>query len=543
MGRTGLAQRRNRFIAALVMALCSGAGAVAQENLVTRWSEAYLQAIREAKPSAPVVSRLLAVAHTCIYDAWTAFDAKAVGVHFNTRGEQRLKPVDVNERNRGIALSFAAHDCGAQLLPKSAPLFAQLLEKSWPERRPEDIPAENLGHAAAQAVLQGRANDGANAGGELGCRYPGAAPEYCDYSAYEPRNGPTLVLDRIDPVRWQPISTGEGYQLPLAPYWGKVRPFSFVSAAAYLGEYPIPKPRLPKAPGSPRYQQQVDEIIQDSRLLGDERNAMRKAMALYWAEGPGGIQLPGQLAEMAQFVAKRDKLNLDQSAKLFFALHNAAFDAGIVVWHLAYQQDYGRPISLVRHALRGKSVLAWGGPGAQWDGRINAITGKPYGYNRWVRGEEWAPYGPGSTFDQRWTPAMPEYVSSHAAFAAAGAQVLKMFTGSPNFGFEAAVDPTAEAWRPALIEGPELQAAHRWRYPSFVSAANQAGWSRRYAGVQFEDGDLVARAMGKRIGHQVWEKAWYLFNGGDGFEPCRKLKRCVLADAIYDGKPGWVNLQ
>lgn len=510
------------------------------DNLVLRWNEAYLQAIREARPSAPVASRILAVAHTCIYDAWTAFDSKAVGVHFNTQGEQRLKPSPDTERNRQIAISQAAHACGGHLLPGSLTLFAQVLDKVWPERRPEDFAAENLGRAAAAAVLRDRVADGSNAAGELGCRYPAAPMEYCDYTSYEPRNHPALVLDKIDPVRWQPISTGEGYQTPLVPHWGRVKPFSFLSASAYLADYPIPKPRLPKQPGVPRYQQQVDEIIQDSRLLGDERNGQRKAMAAYWAEGPYGEQLPGQLAEMAQFVVKRDKLSLDQTTKLFFAVHNAALDAGIAVWHLAYQYDYARPISLVRHALRGKTVLAWGGPGAPWDPKINAMTGKPYGYNRWVRGEEWAPYGPGSTFDQRWAPAMPEYVSSHGGFAAAGAQVLKLFTGSPNFGFEASFDPSAEAWRPALIESADLLGSHRWQYPSFVSAANQAAWSRRYAGVQFEDGDLVARALGKRIGHHVWEKSVYYFSGGATNEACRRQQRCVVKDSIPDGKPGWL---
>jgi hypothetical protein len=35
--------------------------------------------------------------------------------------------------------------------------------------------------------------------------------------------------------------------------------------------------------------------------------------------------------------------------------------------------------------------------------------------------------------------------------------------------------------------------------------------SRRYGGIHFEDGDLVARKMGAQIGEQVWRKAEQLF--------------------------------
>ena len=50
-----------------------------QESVVVRWDEAALEAIRHAYFGAPIVARALAIVHTCMYDAWAAYDGNAVG--------------------------------------------------------------------------------------------------------------------------------------------------------------------------------------------------------------------------------------------------------------------------------------------------------------------------------------------------------------------------------------------------------------------------------------------------------------------------------
>jgi len=49
----------------------------------------------------------------------------------------------------------------------------------------------------------------------------------------------------------------------------------------------------------------------------------------------------------------------------------------------------------------------------------------------------------------------------------------------------------------------------RWR--TFSDAAAQAGISRRYGGIHFEQGDLDARAQGRAAARNAWEKALKLF--------------------------------
>ena len=44
-------------------------------------------------------------------------------------------------------------------------------------------------------------------------------------------------------------------------------------------------------------------------------------------------------------------------------------------------------------------------------------------------------------------------------------------------------------------------------WATFTEAADEAGLSRRYGGIHFEEGDLHGRAMGRAVGAQAWERA------------------------------------
>jgi hypothetical protein len=62
---------------------------------------------------------------------------------------------------------------------------------------------------------------------------------------------------------------------------------------------------------------------------------------------------------------------------------------------------------------------------------------------------------------------------------------------------------------PGLVPRDDL----RFRFTSFTAAADQAGWSRRYGAIHFEDGDLQGRSVGHKVGGAVWAKALTYFNG------------------------------
>ncbi len=101
------------------------------------------------------------------------------------------------------------------------------------------------------------------------------------------------------------------------------------------------------------------------------------------------------------------------------------------------------------------------------------------------------------------TPPFPEYVSGHSAFSAAGAEVLKLFAGSDAFG----ASYTQQAGTSLISNrlGPATDITLAW--DTFSAAAEEAGISRRYGGIHFEDGDLAARAMGRQVGTLAWNQA------------------------------------
>lgn len=173
---------------------------------------------------------------------------------------------------------------------------------------------------------------------------------------------------------------------------------------------------------------------------------------------------------------------------MFFALGNALLDASIAVWDAKRFYDHIRPISAVRYLFAGQTITAWGGPALG---------------TREIPGEQFRPYLP--------TPPFAEYPSGHSAFSAAAARVLQRFTRSRWFGAYYVVKAGSSFVEPGLAPSRDVLL---W-WPSFDDAAAQAGLSRRYGGIHFEDGDLASRRMGRAIADLVCRKARMYFNSSN----------------------------
>ena len=207
-----------------------------------------------------------------------------------------------------------------------------------------------VGVQAARAVLAFRHGDGANQLGDLGPEPRGLAAAYQDWTGYRPASPLARLLD---PNRWQPLPTPDGMeQRFLAPHWGLVAPFA-LQAGWEL------RPAGPRLHPGRSYLFQAEEVLADSAGLTDEH----KAIAEYWADGPGSEAPPGHWCRHAREVSARDGHGLDEDVKLFFALSAALLDAGIACWDAKRAYDSVRPISAIRFLFAGREVLAWGGPG------------------------------------------------------------------------------------------------------------------------------------------------------------------------------------
>src|SRR5882762_11448399 len=82
-------------------------------------------------------------------------------------------------------------------------------------------------------------------------------------------------------------------------------------------------------------------------------------------------------------------------------------------------------------------------------------------------------------------------------------QNLKLFTHSDKFGASVTLPAGSSNTEPGTT--PKQAVTLTWA--TFTDAANQAGISRRYGGIHFEEADLVGRATGRLVADQVWKRA------------------------------------
>ncbi|HEV3497225.1 MAG TPA: vanadium-dependent haloperoxidase [Actinomycetes bacterium] len=439
------------------------------DNVVLRWNEELLQSIR-ANPAATgptVTARAIGVAHTSMFDAWVAYDGRAVGTRYGDKLQR--PPQERTPENKNKAISFAAYATLVDLFPARANDFAlQMKELGYSVDGSDTSTPAKIGTTAAQAVIAFRHKDGSN---QLG--------GYADTTGYQPVNTPDKVIDRW---RWQPLRVPLGTGNPqraLTPQWYQVTPFGMTSS--YGRDVPGP----PELPGGEWSATDIEDLAKETADLDDPS----KIKAEYWADGPRSEFPPGHWAVFAQATSRKRGHSLDDDVKLFFALGNALMDASIAAWAWKYKYDYVRPITAIREHYRGQRIVSWLGPY------------KGYGL---VNGENWIPYQELTVV----TPPFPEYLSGHSTFSGAGARILSMFTGSDAFGASVTVRAGTSRIEPRTPSHPGTPAKDvTLSWPTFSAAAGEAGMSRRYGGIHFQSGDLHARELGREIGWDAWFKA------------------------------------
>jgi len=466
----------------LAASLCQSpaiaAVAPTDSNADLQWNSATLQGIRDAKLGAPMVARALAIVHTCMFDAWAAYDEHAVGTQLG--GALRRPAAERSLANKEQAISYAAYRGLVDVLPIDTnsvyiPLMKQLGYD--PNDNSTDIETPTgIGNVACAAVLEFRHHDKSNQLGDL------AQGAYSDWTDYRPVNLPSPVPLRSlpsDPNHWQPLSfvssTGDLMtQRFVGAQWSDVTPFALESGDEFrwlIGLFG------PATYGSREYQEQAEELVAMSATLTDKQ----KMIAEYWSDGPNSEQPPGHWALFAQRISERDHHGLDDDVKMFFALSNAMFDAGIAAWDAKRTYDSVRPVTAIPFLFRGKTIRAWGGPAK---GTLE------------MDGSQWIPYQAAS-FP---TPPFPDYVSGHSTYSAAAATILKYFTGSDRFGYSVTLPAGSSRIEPGAT--PASAVVLRWE--TFTDAANEAGVSRRYGGIHFRAADLAGRLLGRMVAFEAW---------------------------------------
>jgi len=464
------------FAAAAVPLAGAAAQSLPGDSIPVQWNEVTVQAIMATKPPPTAAARALAIVATAMYDAWTAFDPVALPTQPNN-GVGRAPASLLNPTDKAIALSYAAYRTEVNLFPTQTALaLAQMaaLGLDPTDSSTDPTTPAGIGNLAAAAVIAYRATDGSNQSGALS----GGAP-YSDYSGYSTPNTPTSI---VNPNEWQPLSVPNAAgvyatQKYSTPFWGTVTPFT--ALPTFQGGGPS------RTPGW-QYAADADLILFYSTL-----NNTTKTIADYWADSPGTQLPPGHWTRIGEFVSRRDQHGIDTDTKMFFALNNALMDAGIYCWAVKRVYNSERPITAVHYLYTGKQIFAWAGIGRG---------------SQWIDGSAWLPYQEATVI----TPPFSEYTSGHSTFSAAAATVLENFTNSDRLNLSHTTPAGGTTIEPGIAPSQPVTLY----FPTFSSAAAQAGLSRRYGGIHNWEGDLDGRFAGRVMGQLDWAQAQSYITAG-----------------------------
>lgn len=460
-----------RLLLLVLFVLVTGSNwtAVRAETTAVRWNKAAVEAVKASASSDLVTARALAVLHRAMYDAWAPYDEMASGVRLDT-GSLRRPSADRTDENKSTAISYAAYRTLNDLFPGETERFTSIMNGLGLDptlSAVDTATAAGIGLHAAELELRHAHDDGAN---QLGDRAPGG---YADYTRYTPPN----PADRlIDLRRHQPIIGSNGRPAIFGgAHWPLIKPFSLYRADEF---------RPATAPALTYSESELRALAQHIIDVNAELTDRDKAIAEFWTLGNGTPTPPGQFHILAQHVSQTRGHSLDQDVAMFFILGNALHDTAIAKIEAKMHFLTARPETLIRAFFAGERILAWGGRGKGAE---------------MIDGRDFKPYRP--------TAAAPEHVSGHSAFGYAGAEAIRLATGSDALDLTVVV----QAGSFAFDDGPASDVVLSME--TLSEAARDIALSGIYGQAHFTTGDQAGRILGRAVAQKVYAHAMRYING------------------------------
>ncbi len=298
-----------------------------------------------------------------------------------------------------------------------------------------------VGLAAAQAMIDARANDGWNV-----------------VSTYESQPLGTLG-------RWQAGTSfgawGSGAGTFLKAQWADLTPFTMGSSNQFRpgGPNGFQPDNYTAWINSAAYVADFNQVKDLGGTFSTTRTADQTNIAYFWVDGPGTASPPGHWARIAATVSVQEGLSLEQNARLFGLLGLAEADTGIATWEAKVFYDTWRPMYAINTA---------------------SLDGNPLTFED----TSWTPLIP--------TPSFGAYTSGHSAFSMTGATILKNFFGTDDYYF---ITDT---------ESPFLPEGYTREFFSFTEAALEAGMSRIYGGIHWMSDNLDGAVLGAEVANNVY---------------------------------------
>lgn len=285
------------------------------------WTDVLLKKIAQYDLSPVRAARAIALLHVAMYDATLAcWDAKyAYSAPAPTQSSRSVKslvavPDIPSYPSERATVGEAAATVLSYLFPVDASVFRRMAREAGQSRvlsganLPEDVEAGRaLGARVGTEVVRRGQQDGSDQSYRLTVPY---GPGY-----------------------WKPPLVG----MAADPTAGSWRPWVLVSSA----DVTLPPPPFP---GSPEYQADIEEVASVARRLTEEQ----KAIARFWADGPGTITPAGHWIRIAdEHIARAWSDDSLRATRALALVSMAMADAFIVCWQGKYTYWTARPYQVI----------------------------------------------------------------------------------------------------------------------------------------------------------------------------------------------------
>jgi PAP2 superfamily len=363
-----------------LVVVAAGAGAVRHvaapsalhADVVSQWNAIAQAETVLLRPTAHGQMRGIAMVQGAVYDAVNAID----------RGRQpylldldRIRPR--KPASQGAAAATAAYRVLKAITPAARHAGLDSAYASTMGAIP-DGPAEQrgvaVGEAAANAMLEARANDGFMA-------------------PFTPTIG-------TDPGDWRPIGW------PATPVFdpdggvGNLKPFAIKSPSQF-------RTKGPNALTSAAYTKDFAEVKALGAISSTTRTADQTAAAVFWQFAPIALWNP-----LARELATRFELDAADHARLYALVNLAAADASIACWNDKYHWNFWRPRAAIREADTDGNPATTADP--SWESLFAATT---------------------ATTPPLGTPPFPDHPSGHGCLSGGVLQAMADFFGRDKVAF------------------------------------------------------------------------------------------------------------
>lgn len=402
-----------RLIAAAYAAVLLASPLALADNAVLYWNEQALNATRLARNPPPISSLFFATYHVAIFDAVNGMTRTHHGWLVN---EPAPADADMDAAIAGAAHTVLVALWSATSNPHNLDTAYEKALAAIPEGSPKK---DGLawGEHVAQLVLAKVAQSGYN------------KPIPGKYSS-------------DDPGKWR--ETPPGFRPPTLPFWGHVTPFVMASPDQFRAP---PPPAL----GSKQYAEETAYTAKVGARDGADRSEDETLSTAFWSDDLGTCTPPGHWNVITQDLARRQKLSVPDTARLFALLNMAEADACIACWDTKFFYRTWRP--------------------------ENAIRELGLSLNQYVVNH--ADFIPLMV-----TPSFPSYTSGHSTFSAAASRVLERFFGTDDIEFAVTSDGLPGAVR---------------TFKKLSDARREIGMSRIWAGIHFMSDNLDGQNAGIKI--------------------------------------------